>query len=102
MPEIKCPKCHEVFSVDESDYNEIVKQIRDKIFKEEVEQRIKIEVNNKNNEFELTKKNIETENIKKLLELNSEIEMLKLPNFGRKSLNELKENLRENGIPVRL
>ena len=29
MAEIKCPKCGEVFSVDESDYNEIVKQIKD-------------------------------------------------------------------------
>ena len=31
MKEIKCPKCGEVFSVDESDYNAIVNQVRDEL-----------------------------------------------------------------------
>ena len=30
MQEIRCPKCGEVFAVDESGYNRIVKQVRDK------------------------------------------------------------------------
>ena len=29
MPEIKCPKCGEVFTVDESGYAAIVSQIKD-------------------------------------------------------------------------
>lgn len=37
MQEIKCPKCGEVFQVDESGYAAIVKQVRDKEFNKEVE-----------------------------------------------------------------
>ena len=32
MQEIKCPKCGEVFAVDESDYAQIVQQVRDNEF----------------------------------------------------------------------
>ena len=39
MQEIKCPKCGEVFQVDESDYAAIVKQIRDREFQKEVYER---------------------------------------------------------------
>ena len=41
MNEIKCPHCGEVFQVDESGYNAIVKQVRDTQFEKEVEQREK-------------------------------------------------------------
>jgi len=41
MQEIKCPKCGEVFQVDESGYAAIVKQVRDDEFKKEIEQREK-------------------------------------------------------------
>lgn len=41
MQEIKCPKCGEVFQVDESGYAHIVQQIRDKEFTKEVERREK-------------------------------------------------------------
>lgn len=33
MQEIKCPKCGEIFQVDESGYAAIVKQVRDKDLK---------------------------------------------------------------------
>lgn len=39
MQEIKCPKCGEVFVVDESGYANIVKQIRDKEFAKELQKR---------------------------------------------------------------
>lgn len=39
MQEIKCPKCGEVFQVDESGYAAIVKQVRDKEFEKEVDMR---------------------------------------------------------------
>lgn len=47
MQEIKCPKCGEIFQVDESGYAEIVRQVRDKEFRQELERR----------ETELTEKN---------------------------------------------
>lgn len=77
MPEIKCPNCGEVFSVDENDYAQIVSQIKDKAFKEELDERIKIELINKKNEFELQKKDIEIDNEKKVNALINEIESLK-------------------------
>ena len=39
MQEIKCPKCGEVFTVDESGYAAIVKQVRDREFEKELEAR---------------------------------------------------------------
>ncbi len=39
MQEIKCPKCGEVFQVDEKDYNQIATQVRDKEFAKELERR---------------------------------------------------------------
>ncbi len=42
MPEIKCPNCGEVFTIDEANYADIVKQVRDTQFNEEVETRIKL------------------------------------------------------------
>ena len=41
MQEIKCPKCNTVFSIDDSTYDSILKQIRDKEFIHEIELREK-------------------------------------------------------------
>lgn len=41
MQEIKCPKCGEVFRVDESGYASIIKQVRDKEFSKEIQEREK-------------------------------------------------------------
>lgn len=41
MQEIICPKCGEVFQVDETGYNQIAKQIRDKEFEKELDRREK-------------------------------------------------------------
>lgn len=39
MQEIKCPNCGEVIQVDESDYAQIVQQVRDKEFEKELDRR---------------------------------------------------------------
>ena len=49
MQEIKCPKCGEVFQVDESGYAAIVKQVRDKEFTQEIM--------NKESQFAVEKEN---------------------------------------------
>ena len=41
MNDIKCPKCGQVFKIDESGFAEIVKQIRDHEFEEELANRLK-------------------------------------------------------------
>lgn len=40
MKEIKCPKCHSVFQVDEADYASIVTQVKNAEFRAEVDRRI--------------------------------------------------------------
>lgn len=48
MQEIRCPKCGEVFQVDETKYDQIVRQVRDKEFTKEIERREKeLEANQK-------------------------------------------------------
>lgn len=42
MNQIKCPNCGEVFTIDESNYESIVKQVRDHQFNEELKIRQKI------------------------------------------------------------
>lgn len=41
MKELKCPKCGNVFSVDEADYASIVSQVKNAEFHEEIERRLK-------------------------------------------------------------
>ena len=49
MSELKCPKCGEIFQVEESEYLQIVQQVRDKEFEKDLENRKKeIEKNNEN------------------------------------------------------
>ena len=40
MKELKCPKCGNVFSVDEADYASIVSQVRNAEFEEELHRRL--------------------------------------------------------------
>ena len=39
MQQIRCPHCGEVFTIDETNYNSIVSQIRDHTFAEEIQKR---------------------------------------------------------------
>ena len=77
MKEIKCPHCGEVFAIDETNYNSIVKQVRDHVFEEELKKR-EAEYNEK---LELQKELVEKDlmgraNVK-LNEQKAEIENLK-------------------------
>ena len=47
MHEIKCPKCGEVFQVDETGYAQLLTQVRDEAFEEELHKRAK-ELEDKN------------------------------------------------------
>lgn len=55
MPEIKCPKCGQIFSVDESEsgYAQVVQQIRDKEFEKELKRREKEIEKAKNSDLEI-------------------------------------------------
>ena len=74
MQEIKCPKCGEVFQVDESGYAAIVKQVRDKEFKNEISQREKNYEKEKENAIKLAVTEAEANKDRQIAKLNSENE----------------------------
>ncbi len=76
MQEIKCPKCGEVFQVDESGYEAIVKQVRDKEFIKEIMQREELFNKEKANAVTLAQMNMKEAFSKELAEKNREIEKL--------------------------
>lgn len=93
MPEIKCPKCGEVFQVDESGYAEILAQVRNSEFDKEInkkEQSLKaereqavqlavLEAENKNKEI-LADKDTEIARLKLLLESSETQQALAMQN----------------------
>ena len=72
MQEIKCPKCGEVFTVDESGYAAIVKQVHDKEFNAEIKRREE----SLENEKRLAVANAEAEKEKTISGLRSEIQRI--------------------------
>ena len=88
MPEIRCPKCSEVFQVDESGYDQIVQQVRNKEFEKELDRIKKDQDNNRKHELEMirlnegieyteriTQKDMEiSEKNKKISELNAKLD----------------------------
>lgn len=69
MQEIKCPKCGEVFQVDESGYAAIVKQVRDKEFEKEILERQSVYQTEKDSAVKIAVTKIESEKDKEISEL---------------------------------
>lgn len=76
MQEIKCPKCGEVFTVDEAGYAAIVSQIKNKEFTKELDERLKQLNETKNKDIELMKDKFKAEQDKAELEYKHKIESL--------------------------
>ena len=81
MNEIKCPKCGTVFQISESDYESILKQIRDKEFEKELLIR-----------EEQYKK--EKDSAIKIAEMNKEKELIESINKKESELVEVKNKLK--------
>ncbi len=77
MQEIKCPKCGEVFQVDESGYAAIVKQVRDKEFEKEILERESVHRAERDSALKLAVTKIESEKDREIAEKALEIEHLK-------------------------
>ena len=86
MQEIKCPNCGEVFQVDESSYDSIAKQVRDKEFSREIEQRENSYVKEKEAAVKLAKAEKDTE----IAQLKSKIDSLETEK--RLAINEAVAN----------
>ena len=75
--EIKCPHCGEIFAIDETNYNSIVKQVRDHVFEEELKKR-ETEYNEKLElQKELLAKEVVSKASAKISEQEVEIEKLR-------------------------
>ena len=77
MHEIKCPNCGTVFQIDEMDYQNVVKQIRDQEFEKEIFEREKQYKIEKESAVELAKNKIEKEYQERVTEQKLEIVELK-------------------------
>lgn len=91
MNEIKCPKCGEVFTIDEASYASIVKQVRDEEFNAELKSREEAFRNEKESAVRLVNAQNEKDLQEKISEKNSIITQLK-------SSLEQKENEKELAI----
>ncbi len=77
MAEIKCPKCGEVFTVDESNYEKILNQVKNEEFEKELSRRLE-DVRKQNSlSLEIEKNKAKNESEKEISALKTEIERLK-------------------------
>lgn len=81
MNEIKCPKCGTVFQISETDYESIVKQIRDKEFEKEIA-------------FREEQYKREKEDAISLINANAQKELVESLNKKELEINELKNELK--------
>ena len=104
--EIICPSCNKAFKVDEAGYASILKQVRDHQFEEEIQQRLTIAEQEKQNAVKLAEANLKNslqeELVKRdqqIAELKAQSELVLLEKLAQKE-KELAQELqnRENEI----
>lgn len=77
MNEIKCPKCGTVFQVDETGYADIVKQIRDQEFADELSERMQMLAREKEQALQLARADAEATLQQNLAQRDAELAQLK-------------------------
>jgi hypothetical protein len=90
MNEIICPHCQKVFKVDETGFDDILKQVRDHKFEEELLNRLEIAEKEKENAVKLAEANLKNSLQNLLSEKDKEIIQLKANN-DRKLAEQLSE-----------
>jgi hypothetical protein len=76
MNEIICPHCNKAFKIDESGYADIIKQIRDREFEKQLNERLNLADQDKRNAVELAEIKATNTLEKDLLKKDSEIQRL--------------------------
>lgn len=77
MHEIICPHCRKAFKIDEAGYADILKQVRDKDFEQQLHDRLELAEEDKRNAVELAKAKAASEMQKAAMAKDSEIQELK-------------------------
>ena len=77
MHEINCPNCGKAFKIDEAGYANIVKQVRDGEFEQQLHERLELAEQDKRNAVELAQTKVASEMQKAAVAKDSEIQELK-------------------------
>lgn len=80
MNDIICPNCKKVFKVDEAGFADILKQVRDHQFEEELKERLNLAEKEKNDAVKLTEANLKNSFQENLTKKDQEIAELKATN----------------------
>lgn len=94
---VKCPSCKEVFKVDDTVFTDIVKQVRDRQFEEEVNNRLAIAEREKASAIQLTESQVKANFQELLNKKDQEISELRL-----KSKTELVDEVSKKDEEIRL
>lgn len=89
MHEIICPHCGKAFTIDEAGYAEIVKQVRDSEFEQQLHERLELAEQDKRNAVELAEAKVASELQKAAAAKEAEIQELK----ARLDTGEIKQKL---------
>jgi len=77
MHEIICPHCNKAFKIDEAGYADILKQVRDGDFEQQLHERLELAENEKKTAVELARNQVGTEMQKAAVSKDAEIQELK-------------------------
>ncbi len=77
MHEIICPHCHKAFKVDETGYADILKQVRDKEFEQQLHERLALAERDKRSAVELATMKVASEQQKAAASKDAEIQALR-------------------------
>ena len=111
MNDIKCPHCSKIFKVDEAGFANIVKQIRDHQFEEELQNRLNLAEKDKESAVKLAEANIRnslqeqlSKKDKELTELKAlkEVELSEKLSLKESELSELKAKIEKAEIEKKL
>jgi hypothetical protein len=80
MNEIICPNCNQAFKIDESSYTDMIKQVRDQQFEEELTNRLDIAQKEKNSAVEIAVANIKNSLQEELTKKDKQLAELKSKN----------------------
>jgi len=77
MNDVICPNCKKAFKVDEAGFADILKQVRDQQFETEIEQRLEVAENDKNNAVQIAEAKLKNELQLEFSKKEQEIQSLK-------------------------
>lgn len=93
MQEIKCPHCHTAFSLDAHDYADILNQVKNHAFAEELEKRLAEKLTQQQDAFALSQLNEKSRFNAELAEKNQQIQALEAQLKQITENAQLKENI---------